>query len=97
MFRLVFKASAVEDLAEFRKADRQRVLAESEEQLAHAPEVPTRRRKPLRPNPLATWELRVGDFRVFYDVDRETETVRVIAVGRKAGNRLTIRGREFDL
>jgi hypothetical protein len=31
----------------------------------------TRNRKPLRDNPLADWELRVGRFRVFYEVDAE--------------------------
>jgi mRNA-degrading endonuclease RelE of RelBE toxin-antitoxin system len=37
--------------------------------LAHQPEKPTRQRKKLEDNELAPWELRVGDFRVFYDVD----------------------------
>jgi hypothetical protein len=29
----------------------------------------TRRLKPLRPNPVAGWELRFGDYRVLYDAD----------------------------
>lgn len=46
-------------------------------QLAHEPLGETRHRKPLRPNPLAPWELRVGSLRAFYEVrppDRELET-----------------------
>jgi hypothetical protein len=34
-------------------------------QLEHEPLVATRHRKPLRPNVLAPWELRVGSLRVF--------------------------------
>jgi mRNA-degrading endonuclease RelE of RelBE toxin-antitoxin system len=59
--------------------------------------VETRNRKRLRPNPLAPWELRVGDLRVFYDVDAEASCVRIVAVGRKEHNRLIIGGEEVTL
>ena len=49
----------------------------------------------LRPNPIATWELRLGDHRVLYDVDEVTRTVTVLVVGEKAGNRLFVQGREY--
>jgi hypothetical protein len=74
------------------------------EQLAHEPLVETRHRKPLRPNPLAPWELRVGSLRAFYEVrspgrepsDRELEApadvVYVLAVGKKERNVLRIAG-----
>ncbi|HUT34067.1 MAG TPA: type II toxin-antitoxin system RelE/ParE family toxin [Planctomycetota bacterium] len=57
----------------------------------------TRNRKSLRPNDLAAWELRLGDYRVFYDVFPEERTVVVKAVGWKVHSRLHIRGREFLL
>ena len=57
----------------------------------------TRHRKLLRENPLADWELRVGRFRVFYDVDAANRLVRVLAVGVKAGNKLLIGGEEVAL
>jgi len=57
----------------------------------------TRNRKSLRPNDLAAWELRLGDYRVFYNVFPEEGTVTVKAVGWKVHNRLFIRGREFVL
>ena len=41
--------------------------------------------------------MRIDRFRVFYDVDDEAETVKVVAVGYKKGNRLIIRDKEFDL
>jgi len=52
----------------------------------------------LRPNPVAPWELRVGDLRIFYEVSAETPpTVDILAVGRKDGNILRIAGEEIEL
>jgi mRNA-degrading endonuclease RelE of RelBE toxin-antitoxin system len=69
------------------------------DQLTHEPLVETRNRKPLRPNPLAPWELRVGPLRAFYDVrkpEQELEppadVVYVLAVGKKERNVLRIAG-----
>jgi mRNA-degrading endonuclease RelE of RelBE toxin-antitoxin system len=97
VFQLVFTDSALKDLGHFRKSDRQRILSVAEARLSFEPDCPTRQRKVLRPNPLAVWELRVGDFRVFYDVDDAAEEVLIAAVGLKDGNRLIIRGREVEL
>ena len=79
--------------------------------LCHQPEIPTRNRKRLRPNPVAPWELRIGDLRVFYAVevqakcrvgsqDDEAATdgrVFVLAVGVKRGNRLWVGNEECEL
>jgi len=63
-----------------------------------SPLVETRNRKPMRPNPLASWELRIEDVRVFYDVAEEPEpTVSIIAIGTKEHGRLIIGGEEFQL
>ena len=69
-----------------------------DEQLAHQPAVETRNRKPMRPNPLAPWELRIDDLRVYYDVEEEPEQrVTIVAVGVKDHNRILIGGEEVDL
>jgi mRNA-degrading endonuclease RelE of RelBE toxin-antitoxin system len=68
-----------------------------EVRLTHEPGKPTRNRKRLEDNPLAPWELRVGDFRVFYDVEGDHATVVILAVGRKLHNRLFIGGEEIEL
>lgn len=74
------------------------VLDSVPRQLEHQPMEVTRNRKPLRPNPLAPWELRIGDLRVYYDVQTEPEpVVTVRAVGVKDRNRVRIGGREFRL
>jgi hypothetical protein len=47
----------------------------------------------MRPNPLATWELRVGKLRAYYDVLTEPEaTVLIVAVGIKDRSTLRIGG-----
>ncbi|MBE2233731.1 MAG: type II toxin-antitoxin system RelE/ParE family toxin [Anaerolinea sp.] len=70
------------------------VLDAVDAQLSYEPTVETRNRKPMRPNPLAPWELRVGKLRVYYDVDDEQAfTVFVRAVGIKERNQVRI-GRE---
>jgi mRNA-degrading endonuclease RelE of RelBE toxin-antitoxin system len=73
---------------------RQRViiLDAIERQLIHEPLKETRNRKVLRPNPLAPWELRVGDLRVFYEPEifETAKKIRILAVGRKEGNKLFI-------
>ena len=75
---------------------RQRPVADAiRQQLAGEPTIESRNRFPMRPNDLATWELRVDPERVYYDV--EGDLVRVQAIGSKRGNRVIIGGQEVDL
>ncbi len=66
------------------------VLDAMREQLSHEPDVATRNRKSMRPNPLASWELRVGEVRVYYDVDDDKRIVYILAVGIKIRNQVRI-------
>src|SRR5438093_378908 len=61
--------------------------------LEHQPTTPTKAIKRLRPNPLAEFELRVGDLRALYNVEKDE--VVVLIVGRKVGNKLIVEGEEF--
>lgn len=97
MFEVVFTGSALDDVRSFRNAEQNVMCDAVEQQLTTTPVTPTRNRKPLRPNELSSWELRVGDFRVFYDVDEGAAKVTVKAVGRKEHNKLFIRGEEYTL
>jgi hypothetical protein len=57
-FKIRF-AQCVRDQMQFLTAAERSVLLDAiRKQLAHAPLVETRRRKPLRPNPLAPWALK---------------------------------------
>ncbi len=92
-----FSKWARENLKGLRKRDQQILFDAIAVQLVDQPDKPTRNRKRLEENDLAPWELRVGDFRVFYDVDEDAERVVVIAVGKKTHNTLRIGGEEIDL
>ena len=61
--------------------------------LRDQPTVPTQAIKRLRPNPVAEFELRVGELRVLYDV--ADEEVVLLIVGRKIGNALIVDGEEY--
>jgi len=97
MFEVEFTSDAVDDLKVFRKSEQRTIFDQINEQLLHEPTTDTRNRKKLRPNDVAEYELRIGSFRVFYDVDEEAKTVKIEAVGYKEGSRLFIRGKEYAL
>ena len=73
-------------------ARQQRVVLDAvDRQLRHQPTLETRNRKPMRPNPMAPWELRIGNLRVYYDVAHEPDAaVSIRAVGVKVRHRVSI-------
>jgi hypothetical protein len=73
------------------------VLDEVDVQLLHQPTVVTRNRKPLQLNPLARFELRIAELRVYDEVDEERRLVEIRAVGIKDRDRVFIGGEEIDL
>jgi mRNA-degrading endonuclease RelE of RelBE toxin-antitoxin system len=95
-FSIRLTESAIEDLDYFRKNEREIIAEGIALFLTHDANVETRRRKPLRPNRMAPWELRIDDYRVFYELEGENE-VKVIAVGHKVHNDLYIRGKKVKL
>ncbi len=97
MFRIELTPEAVEDLRLLRKFDQQQIIGAIERQLSGQAAQETRKRKRLRPNQLAEWELRVGDFRIFYDIDQDNAVVKIEAVGYKQGSKLFVHGQEYHL
>jgi mRNA-degrading endonuclease RelE of RelBE toxin-antitoxin system len=97
-FEIQFAESVKSHLEALTAAQRKAVLDAIGIQLAHEPLKETRNRKPLRPNPIAPWELRVGALRVFYDVvEGPPALVNVLAIGFKARSQLRIGGQEVTL
>ncbi len=97
-YRIELSPECEEHLRALTARDRSIVLDALEGHLAHQPTVETRHRKLMRPNPIAPWELRLGDLRVYYDVEDAPEPlVHVRAVGVKHHNELRIAGRTFTL
>jgi len=58
----------------------------------------SRNLKLLRPNPVASHELRIhGQYRVLYRVDDVGQVVTIVVIGRKQGNALYVQGKEYRL
>jgi mRNA-degrading endonuclease RelE of RelBE toxin-antitoxin system len=98
-FEIAFTRPAVEHIRAYRKFEQQIILEAVDEQLSYEPTTETRNRKRLSESELSDWELRVHDFRVFYDVVAENElrVVKVKAVGHKKHGVLRIGDREVQL
>ena len=90
-YRIEYSPDAEEHLRTLTARQQAIVLDAVDKQLISQPIVETKNRKPMRPNPLAPWELRIGNLRVYYDVEEEPKPiVYVRAVGVKQRNRLRI-------
>ena len=104
---IVYSPEAVDHLAALSKSDQVLILDQVDQLLPVQPLTPSRKRKHLRPNAIAQWELRLGDFRVFYDVDSKADadgetaqsetTVTIKAVGKKVHNELWIGSERVQL
>jgi mRNA-degrading endonuclease RelE of RelBE toxin-antitoxin system len=75
---------------------RRMIIDSLEIHLSHQPTDKSRRIKEMRPNPVAGWELRLGDYRVLYDADDQRRVVQVQVIGEKVGNRLIVQGEEYS-
>lgn len=88
-FTLAFSEGVREDLERLRAYDRRILLEAIERHLTHAPHIETKKRKllhhlvpPFEAIP-PIWQLRVGIFRIFYDVNEGEHRVFVRAIRRK--------------
>ncbi|UCF97367.1 MAG: type II toxin-antitoxin system RelE/ParE family toxin [Spirochaetaceae bacterium] len=89
MYQIEFSEGVETDLKKIRIYTRKIILDAVEQKLVHRPNIETKNRKvlvnlipPFESIPPIR-ELRVGDFRVFYDVDQDAEKVYVRAVRKK--------------
>jgi mRNA-degrading endonuclease RelE of RelBE toxin-antitoxin system len=96
-YRIEYSPDAEGHLRALTARQRSIVLDAVDEQLRHEPTVETRNRKPMRTNPLAAWELRIGDLRVYYDVGEGADAVvSVRAIGIKERDQVWIAGERSD-
>jgi mRNA-degrading endonuclease RelE of RelBE toxin-antitoxin system len=95
LFTITYAESVADDLAALRPFDRRRLFDQIDEQLAHEPTRETRNRKMLRgltppwEHVPPVWELRVDEYRVFYDVDGLAGEVVIRAVRCKPPHKST--------
>lgn len=95
VYTIEFSEDAENELADLRAFDQRSVLDAIEERLSHEPCKENRNRKmlpgivpPFDAEP-PIWELRVGEYRVYYDVNEENRVVYVRAIRRKPPHKRT--------
>jgi mRNA-degrading endonuclease RelE of RelBE toxin-antitoxin system len=97
-FRIEYSPDTEEHLRKLTKRNQVIVMNSILNQLQEQPDYETKNRKPMRPNPIAPWELRIGNLRVYYDFELHPKPVVYIrAVGIKQRNRVIIGKEEIDL
>jgi mRNA-degrading endonuclease RelE of RelBE toxin-antitoxin system len=95
MYEIEYAQDVVEDLAELRAYERARILDSIDLQLRYNPTRQTRNKKilvgliPSWEHVEPVWQLRIGEYRVFYDVDEEATVVIVRAIRHKPPHRTT--------
>jgi len=100
-FKLIYAPRVKDDLKGIESKYYSLIRRTIEKQLRFEPDVETRNRKPLK-RPIEfepEWEIRFGPnnrFRVFYEVNRESYQVNILAIGEKKGSQLFIGGKEFE-
>ncbi len=95
MFTIQYAEGVYVDLKELSAKERATILDNMDEQLQHEPNKETRNKKMmpgLKPpweyeEPL--WELRIGEYRVFYDLNEETKRVTIRAIRQKPPHKQT--------
>ncbi len=86
MFEIVVRPRALERLKRLRRADAVAIMDAMERYLRDEPERTSRSRiKRLRGAQDATYRLRIGDFRVFYDVVEDRVIVLAVLHKRQTG------------
>ena len=89
-FTVEIMPSALKELQAIKVFYRREITQAIDEQLHHQATTPTRHRKILQVAEASfAFELRIGDFRVFYDVAEQSQTVYVRAIREKPPHSMT--------
>lgn len=95
MYTIEFSRGVAGDLSPLRAFERTSLLDQIEEQLTQQPTHETRNKKilvglvPPWEHVEPIWQLRIGEYRVFYDVDEPAQRVSVRAIRRKPPHKTT--------
>ena len=90
-YQIVYSAEVESHLRVLTRTQQSTVIDSVDKHLADQPAAETRNRKPMRPNPIAPWELRIGNLRVYYEIREVPEKiVYILAVGIKKRNEVRI-------
>lgn len=95
MYKITYCTAVAEDLKSLGAAERSHILDQIDVQLLHEPGKATRNRKilvglvPPWEHVRPVWELRIGEYRVFYDLDEKAKLVIVRAIRHKPPHKAT--------
>jgi mRNA-degrading endonuclease RelE of RelBE toxin-antitoxin system len=95
MYAIDYAEGVADDLEDLRAYERSQILDAIETQLTYQPTRRTRNKKPLEglippwDYVPPVWELRLGDYRVFYDVDETMSLVTIRAIRYKPPHKMT--------
>ncbi len=95
MYIIEFTVDAEADLKWFNRREQNIILDGIKSNLRYEPTVTTTNRHPCRDDDtkIADWELRIGIYRVYYDVDETVQVVLIERIGDKPNNAVFFRGR----
>ncbi len=88
-YNIEFRQSANDDLNYYEKYDQKIIVNAILEYLKTDANIASRKRMQLLPNIIAPWELRVGKYRIFYEIT-ERQRVKILAVGHREHNELFV-------
>lgn len=94
MYEIEFTPESVQDLRYFKKFEQNIIIDAIQTQLPYEPVVETLNRFRRNPPDIAEWELRIGVFRVFYNLDEVIQIVSIERIGEKQNNTVFFRGHE---
>lgn len=95
VYTIDYAEGVSEDLADLRAYTRKNILDALEERLRYEPTRLTRNKKilvglvPPWEHVPPVWELRIGEYRVFYDVDEDRAIVTIRAIRHKPPHKMT--------
>jgi mRNA-degrading endonuclease RelE of RelBE toxin-antitoxin system len=95
VYKIEYSEGVADDLRLLRASQRAQILDRIEVQLRHEAARPARNRKivvglvPPWEHADPIWELRIGEYRVFYDVDQDEGTVMIRAIRHKPLHKTT--------
>ena len=96
VYTIIYTESVADDLKALAARKRSQILDEIEVQLLHEPNRGNRNRKkliglvPPWEHVPPVWELRIGDYRAFYDIDEKAASVVVRAIRCKLPHKTTV-------
>ena len=95
MYKIAYADSVIDDLMVLPASERSLILDKIDEQLLHQPATTTRAKKvivgmnPTWEHVEPIWQLRIQEYRVFYDVDERRQEVVVRAIRHKPPHKTT--------